>query len=217
MGVKFFNVNKRNTRLNNTVCLYEGEPVYVACTPSLHTDPPLKETEVYITHLPKKTGAGTKASKTVVVDYTDDKFSYIAFQLGYADVGQGVAYISRNPSRTQHAGLSDFNVLFDGDVNSLSNRLLKSHELYRCIKGLYTSFDEALLTIDSGQRTACAIDRYFAIEEDGNVLYLYYRTNTIGIKTQNREDFTIFPSKGYPLLKEELDRVGIKHRLETKS
>lgn len=147
MACELYNREHVIDKLHQTICLYEGEPVFVRITNGL------TEREVEITNL--------ITSKKTVVDYTNDSFDYSAFPLGYLNhPGTMEAFfITRVPYRGRHQGLHVNNISPYVDMN-----VFTSHPMYNCITGTHPPFRDVLQIMNKEYfRKSMAFHRYGAL------------------------------------------------------
>jgi hypothetical protein len=163
----------RNRRLNGTICMYDGNPVYIRCSDP-HGRITLKADEVFIT---EPTNVFDYSGYRVV-KYTDDKFCAKAFPLGYANHREGICYVTRKPHQQQRAGIHEGVIDVKGD--SSTHHFIYSQAMVDCIKGNYPTFEEARKTVSQGKPVA--FTRFLAFRPlYKNIYTLEYRGRPAGI------------------------------------
>ena len=164
-------------RLHRTICIYDDEPVYV----DAESAPGEHDVCIYDILEYGRTRRHGGKFKSIVVKYTDPKFSYKSPILGYADTGTEAVYVTRLPDRRQSQGISYDNLR--GNGTHLNNYMeLCSKPIYGCIKGIYLSLDEAIARVRSIDNGSCPFDRRLAVRSmRRDITALLYRGKEIGI------------------------------------
>lgn len=228
MGLKFANEEKKQLRLHNTVCVYDGEPVYVSTRPPSYGDTPLQPNEVYIKYLipsakVEKPAGATSLGAVIAkakgswfkVDYTLDAFKYFGIELGYMNHSGFPYYLSRDPAREQQAGLSPSNVSFPVGLDKFY--LTSTAEFGRCVRGDHPSFEEAVKAVEElDDGDGVAFDRNLAlIKLDSKRLMLEHKGKSVGIKgAKSNGVFTMFGSKSLRSFSDLLNKHGVQYRID---
>lgn len=107
-------------------------------------------------------------------------------RLGFVNLNGSVIYTQRRPVRKFMMGINDQNLQVQmlkgylryeaGEIHRLSTT---SMEFYRTLKGVYPSLEEALDQVKTFGG-AVAFDRQFAVDEDRNIYYKYFRVGKAG-------------------------------------
>lgn len=195
MGQGYFAKQDVIMRLDNTVCMYDGEPVVVRVNPEDPTD------KVDIFDLKSYSDKNKKRIKRTV-EYTDNTFVYKAFPLGYAFVDDRYAlYINRTPSRQQSQGLSQYVLSAIGKETYIT---VAAPYMYNCIKGIYPTVQEAVKMVTSCQAESVPFDRKFAVGQvRRGVVSLLCRGRDVGLlinSTENNPKFKLFDIKEAQLI-----------------
>ena len=130
MADKFWSIDDAFSKMNDTVCLYKGEPFRVLVNnPGIHSD------EVYLLDL-------RDPSIDRVVKYTSDDFDYGTPELGWFKTKQRTLYLCRRPGRFNNVGLNRSNL-----DEMLHREEFYSKHLYNCIMGIHPTFEEAFKNV----------------------------------------------------------------------
>lgn len=205
----FFSVEDRNARLHNTVCMYDGEPVYVSTRDVGGQNTSLKAHEVFITPL-KQMENSSKDPVIKTVSYTDDKFSTRGMRLGYVNVKNDCVFVTRRPGQQTRQGLSvdQINIVINGNSQGNATRLsIFQPEVAYTILGEYPSWQEAYARV-KGDAVSCAFDRMFAFARLGRRSYsILLRGLTVG--HFDGQHATLFAGRETRLIKKALTEKGI--------
>lgn len=188
------------TRLNRTVCMYKGLPVYVTVEPQ-----DVKGSNI---HIVRWYNLGD-TSKCGTCDYREKEFSNSSPLLGYLYHDNRALYLTRIADRRFQLGLCIGNVHFGG--SSISYReIFLTKEMENCILGKHRTYAEAKKMLANGVESV-PIHRHFAISKAGkNITNLHYRGETIAIKLSTAEEFSfIHPPKVVGCYKEIMQREGV--------
>lgn len=201
MGKELFNRDDVIKRLHQTICMYKGEPVYVTAD---------CEGRTKVLAYPLKEFGANRACKPIVVNYTDDSFSYKSPPLGYIYYNDRAFYLSRIPDRKQRQGLHQeviFSVPTNDEVPWIE--MLQSPEMHMCIMGRHPSLMDARVLIAKGARSV-PISRNCAVQRLGKSsdMVLLYKGREIGI-SMGGKDFELYNCKEKGFLTKVLQREGI--------
>lgn len=126
-----------------------------------------------------------------VLPIDEEKWSAPTQRLGYCNIQDGVAYLSRIPIRRYKVGLSQENLkvvigkgfLFKNGANFITTYLqsLTSIELADCIMGKYPDVHKAYEMCRDGKQKVVAFDRQFAIDGRGRI---FYKNKEVGFITK---------------------------------
>lgn len=221
LSVKYESVNDAQMRLQHTVVLYDGEPVYITGVSQVGPDDPKDDIyRVYAAPLPfvpDRNGNQKEAFRKFI---SSRKFDLAPFPLGFMNKNDTTYYLSRQCKRQQKQGLSDNTIgvvdmsSFEGKGKGLPRRaftvsnLVTYPEFLDTIKGRYPSLEEATALLQ-GDANAVAFSRVFALVKDqdlDDLIYLYHKTDKVGFIL----DGQLKLSKAARCLKEALQEVGIK-------
>ena len=136
--------------------MYDGGPCFVEVPHELEGD--------WVYSYPLEPLIKGTISKPDKVKYTDDRFSYKQFPLGYGWCPQnGAVYFSRLPDRKQKQGLSRETLKVNGSSASPYNNWLTSTAMLSCIKGDYLSLEQAISKVTAGVVSTVPFSRYLAV------------------------------------------------------
>lgn len=170
------NANDAHRYLNNTVCMFDGKPVYVAeCRRNRDNRNGI---DVIAYPIPY-----TGLDAAFVIDLADARFNAMKFKLGYMQYGDDVVYLSRRPSRIQSQGLCGSNVTVRGnrDLNGRGgfNVVVREKGFSDMMTGEYKTPDEARKMLTENPRLrAVPISRDIALKRHGtfkNLFFLAYK------------------------------------------
>lgn len=178
--------------LHGSVCLYDGEPIYVTTDRKIYP-----KINLY------KIDALNKIWKKIEV--SDPLFDDRSPNLGYMNFEDNAHYLRRMPVREQNQGLRIFNVVA---TPAIQLDWFPSMNLYNCIKNIYPSYSEALdRTIKAGQE-GCAFHRHVAIRPiDWRSKGLYYRTRLAAV--WNDDNWNFIRSEDSTYLEKIIKRSGM--------
>ena len=195
-----------NRRLQRSVIMYDGYPVYVnGCA-----DDRDGEVCVAITPLPKM-------RDELSVKLNDPKLDYRNLPLGYVNGTREARYYLRRAYRHQIQGLCDANVTCanvkpDDGIGGLPRfrDLFRSSGLVDCMKGVYPSLEEAKAQLDNpdGEKSSVAFHRTLALYKDPRLGYYKLLHRGEEIAWGSCEGF-ILPTL-YEHLREQLTELGVK-------
>jgi hypothetical protein len=208
-------------RLNNTVVLYDNEPVYITGVGAVGAGDPKPDIfRVYAQPLPYV--GGGKFGGRILPDGKEEqmrkfisskKFDLAPFPMGFVNKKGHVHYTSRAPRRQQKQGLSDATFTSQcllPHVRALDfTTAISSQEFVDCIKGKYPSVQEATEMLKDDNVKSVAFCRTFALVKDAEIddlIYLYHKMNKVGFILEQQLKLT----KLAGCLKEALREVGVK-------
>lgn len=211
MAEKYHAEEDKTRRLNNTVCLYDGQPVYVVTRVGWRSDKPLGEEEVYITDLGKSCDVYDPVDWKRV-SYTSDSFSYEAFPLGYVNYKGSCYYLVRAPVQAQSQGLCSSNLILPSDC---WHRIWMSLQMADCILNKYPTLTDALKEVTTKQVDSIAFHRRFCLGRFGRTkITLSFQDRIIGFYSEKKKSFTIFKSSDNRFMSQLLNSMDIKHVIE---
>lgn len=199
MGAAFYDEEQKRMKLDRTICLYKGNPVFIRTDTN-------EDYKVVVYPLGNPT-------QPIYVDYRDDDFDYLAFPLGYTNWRGAAYYVSRLPERQNAQGLAAHCVCVRPRNMPGLIEWHSSTEASNTIKGIYPTLDVALDTVSylPGKPKSVAFSRYFAIEcVQRGIVTLNYRGRNVGV-LENREfkKFRVNKSKDLSLILIAAKRVGV--------
>jgi hypothetical protein len=213
LSIQYENVHDAQMRLQNTVILYDGEPVWISEVGQVGAGDPKGDIfRVYIRPLPIN---GKEAERKFI---SSKKFDLAPFPMGFMNKNGNVYYCSRLPRRQQRQGLSNQTFacsLIDGSSVERPRRefnlenLVSDQCFLDCIKGKYPNVAEATRQIEEGNIQGVAFHRCFAIIRDAELselIYLYHKREKVGFIMNGQLKL----SKKGNCLKEALNEVGVR-------
>lgn len=200
MGDKFFDAQHVRQKLNNTVCMYKGQPYYI-----VHEGIG-EEVLAYSMDIDPRRDS---AKKPLSVSYTDKEFDYSEINLGYMNMDGTAYYVARDPRRINSQGLTS-GALRITPALSMRDVGMMRREFYDCIMGRHPSLKEALDKLSSGEADSVAIARHFAIGKVSNKVYgVYHRSRLIALSTNRGQSFTPSTEEATHLIIKRLRNLGI--------
>lgn len=178
MGTAYYDPRSVGLRLDRTICMYKGKPVYVYATNATRgvTDDSYHMVEIMdVTSKPM--------TKAKMVDYRDADFDYRAMLLGYINYNKGAYYLSRVPSRIQKQGLCRTAITSDPH-NIGGGGWFTSDGMRDMLLNDYPSYADCINAIDNDGWDAAAFHRCFAIKA-ARAKQLMYKGRTIGFQERN--------------------------------
>ena len=212
-GDKYETSEEVRFRLEGTVVLYDGDPVYIS-----RVRVPEGENEiarVYYHELPlKRPGFGNEdlegQAGGIRKYLSSKKFDLAPFKMGYMNYQGNAVFVSRTPVRQNKQGLAQHNTVFNdtrGRATDLLtfSRMIKCQEFVDMIKGKYPSFKEVGELLGKDDVSSVAISRSFAflIDHDLEALVLIHKGTKCGIALKDDKGLKI-PEK-YKFLCEEME------------
>lgn len=175
-GDKYETAEEVRFRLENTVVLYDGRPVWITRV----RDPEPADGEiarVYFNELPLRANRQEETRKFL----SSRKFDLSPFKMGYMNLDGDVVFLSRTPVRQNRQGLSAGSCTIS-DVTGQRNRehgfgqIIDRQEFVDMVMSNYPSFKEASDMIRDGA-TGVALSNQYALRRDGDlgIIYLYNR------------------------------------------
>lgn len=172
-----------NRYLANTVCYWDGVPIYVAECRAGRNDRNIIEAYAY--KLPYGFHDGE------YFNIGDERFNAFKYKLGYINTGNGVVYMARRPARIQSQGLCANNVNIRGMSVGAGgaryrddfNDLVRGDGFKDMLLGKYPSMAEARkILLEKPNIRAVAFSREFAIKRHPqfkNLFFLSYKGEDI--------------------------------------
>lgn len=171
MAQKFYSVDDAFNKLNNTICLWKGEPYHITVSGAVADN---------IVHA---TSIRDDVNDTIHVDYTSEDFSYDVFELGYMRIKSSAYYLTRIPRRAHNEGLRASCI----SPNVLGDRDLRTTAFYNCVMGNHPSLHEALSLLNGDKCISVPISRYVAVSYyDKYNSKLLYKGQEIGVIINNQ-------------------------------
>lgn len=221
MAEKYNSVDDKIRRLHNSICLYDNKPVYVQARNvydnkgSLIT---LGEEEVLLNPLGEFPHIEKMAdSYFTKVKYTDDRFCYRAFPLGYVNYKGHAVYVERTPSQQQTQGLTTNQLVVSEDAARSFNlsAMIRSSAMIDCILGIYPTIKEAELLLSDGGVSSIAFDRNFSLKKiSSGLTFLNYQDTIVGMYSKVDSTYKIVPRRASRLVSNALNILGVNHVVE---
>lgn len=171
---KYLNRSDASMRLDGTICLWKGEPVYVR----FNCDGGKNGDRVNISYFD-----GSNRRQRVVT-YTSKDFTFYPIRLGYMNRNGNVYYLARLPNRRQKQGLCSNNVEIT-PMSSLSSGWFPSTSLYNLIMDIYPTSEDVRVMLEKGQE-GIALDRDIAFRKASKGFYkVFLKTQLMGTYETN--------------------------------
>jgi hypothetical protein len=190
-GDKYENQEEVKFRIQNTIVLYDGRPVYIKEVGQVDReaeDVQAKDVaRVWFQELPMKAGA-----PAVRKFLSSKKFDLAPFPLGYVNSKERgyAAFLSRMAARQNQQGLCDKNLSvrthegedLRGEGLSIIG-LAKSQGFLDMFDNKYPNLQEAIDTIKAGLATSVGLSRNFCLcfEEDFEMFYIRSKFTKCGV------------------------------------
>lgn len=155
------------SRLDRTICRYEGTPVYVRANGNMLA---LYEVVQY-----------NKLVKEIVAD--DPKFDISIMEIGYFNhSGKGVAYATKLPTKQWKAALYSVSISdIGGQKMSIGSTPQHDQGFYDALVNSFPSTQESLEKVTSGEVKEVAISQSVAFGTTPvGVVFVYYKTKSVG-------------------------------------
>lgn len=186
-------------RLNHTVCMYQGKPVYVR----LDQEDFESQYECRVLDLHKVNNGGGRGKK---VDYRDDAFEAKNIELGYCQTGTNAVYLSRLPIRHNQQGLKQESVMCEPSSIGYD---FYSEDMAHCIMGKHRSLKTALAMLNDGYEKI-PLSRTLAVGWlDRTKIALYYKEQVVALKEDTTSKFNIISSKTSSFVTRIIDKQGV--------
>ena len=196
MGTAYVDARSVALRLDRTICMYDGKPVYV----QVLRVPDGDWNKVYINALPC-----IPHNTAQLVDHRDAKFDYRAFLLGYINLKRTAHYLTRVPNRQQKQGLDRYCLVSSPEITDDVDWFI-GDKMRDCILGIHPIHDEALDLVLSYEKTSVSISREIAIENaSGGLITLLYRGRVVGHR--DGDGYNLLPSKERKILQDILQET----------
>jgi hypothetical protein len=190
-------------RLHDTICMYYGLPYYV------NMEGQIDQYKVNIYPLSYFYGPRSGREKPKTVDYTDEKFDYKQFPLGYGySKTHGGLYFSRIPDRKQQQGLNYSTLRINGQVAQGPSTML-TEVMENCILGRYQPLEQAISLVKSGSTGTVPFHRRMAVSMiDRGLISLKYRLRSVGI-LDGKKSFKLLDNRDKEFLRNVISKEGV--------
>jgi hypothetical protein len=207
LSIQYESVADASMRLQGTVVLYDGQPVYIENVTQL--DAGDNKADVFrIYHRALPYGNSPQERKFI----SSKKYDLAPFPMGFMNKDGVTYYCSRLPRKQQRQGLSNgtFSCV---DVSGRGGRYaleeaINFKEFADCIAGKYPSVAEATRRVRDGEQ-AVAFSRCFALVRDNDLpelIYLYHKQAKVGFVMDGKLSL----AKKGQCLKESLREAGVE-------
>ena len=205
MGAEYYDESDASMRLHCSVCMYKGKPYYIDCTNIQGTViAALSLGENHMNH----------------IDYTDEEFSYNAFELGYIAKGERVCYLTRKPLQQYRSGLTINTLQSKANENVpnaidiyVNERLLASHYMHDCIMRQPLEDARAKIKAHVGVQNKgfLIINRNLCMETIARKKWrLFYKGRNIGKVGYRTGRIYLTKQKGESYMRLYLKRAGLE-------
>lgn len=212
MAESFGQQDVMQMRLNDTICMYKGQPVHVYSSAE-YDHPMVTVCSEYFD------GDGPiPLDNYIEVDYTSDDFDYYMPPIGYMNYNNlaraRAQYIRRLPMRQYKQGLSPRYLKGSGlepDGNVRMTSLLCSSGFRTMLLNQYPSVYEAIGLMEDQKAESVAISRVVAIGPQDDKFYKVYHKNIV-VAGYNREHGYVrtFPSTKQTIIDRILMASGME-------
>lgn len=195
----YLNQHDLDLRLDRTICMYDGVPVYVRTYGLRHNHP--------LIDIFKLNGQIYKAWKTI--DHKEDLFCDRATKLGYLNYGDSAYYLERVPHRHQNQGLRVTNLHTVPGLSRYGNDWFVGKEMEQCILGKYPSYTTAIKSIESGT-TGVAIHRCLSISLiDSRSRGLFYKGRLVAMWDSAAEQWDYLKNPDISYIERIIRKLGV--------
>lgn len=180
--MRFDNQRDASSYLSNTVCYYNGVPIYIEAIDA--------NLMAHAYNLPYN-------GQVRLVDINSELFNCREYKLGYMNAADGCYYVSRRPSRGTAQGICDNNLSFipsDNDRHHRGTNMARAVQdpgLVQMLTGIYPTIPEALQKLEHPNVNAVAISRHLCIKKHpqfNNLRFLEYKGQEISFSDTNAFD-----------------------------
>lgn len=219
-GTAYETVEEAHMRLQGSVVLYDGEPVYITAVKAVERQDEGGGRDifrVYAVPLPygKADDVRNGNDKQFRKYISSKKFDLSPFPMGWCSYGRDAYYLSRIPARQARQGLTSGNLKISAiggrPIKADYNSLVSSEEFKRCVTGKYEDVEIALARLNGlGDDVVVPVGRSFAFVKDVDIglVYLYHKNTKCGFTFGTNKGFTL-PDK-YKFLREEAEENRIQ-------
>jgi hypothetical protein len=211
-GDKYETHEEIQFRLNNTVVMYDGKPVYIT---QVRQPEDLEEANgkeiarVFFSELPYN-GRGKEERKYL----SSRKFDLSPFKMGYVNYKGEALFCSRKPIRQNQQGLSA-KTLSITDIkgrvsdNASFGNLIAHQSFADMVAGKYPGFAEVGDMLENKESSSVAVSRCFAflIDHDLEALLLMHKGTKCGLAMKGDKALRLPPK--YHFLREEAEECRI--------
>lgn len=212
-GDKYETQEEVNFRLNNTVVLYDGKPVYITRINMPEAEDKKEIARVFFVELPygRKLGDGVKETRKYL---SSRNFDLAPFRMGYFNHNGEAVFASRTPIRQNQQGLNAKNVTFVDTrgkraENMNFNEMVKSQGFVDMVNGVFPDFFAAGELLGNKDNSSIAISRSFCfrMDHDLEALLLLHKGIKCGIALKGDRALKVPPK--FHFLREEMEQCRI--------
>jgi hypothetical protein len=193
VGERFFDASHVRQKLNHTICMYKGSPVYVD-------------------HVGGDTIQVFPVGGTPTpfnIEYTDPEFDYSEIPLGYCTYRNKAYYLAREPQRINSQGLTMRAILSEPVFDKNHQDLMFSKAFKDCILGNHPTYERALAKI-ADSHESCAVSRTVALQRVARGTYMaLHRGRAVAISENKGRSFHPMESQASSLIRKRLEKAGI--------
>ena len=210
-GDKYETAEEVRFRLENTVVLYDGKPVYISRVNVPEPEDRKEIARVYFFDLPLMGGRGKVGEGKETRKYLSSKnFDLAPFKMGYMNHGGQATFVSRAPVRQNRQGLSNGTAVFTNVKGQRSevvdfNTMIRSEGFVDMVNGKYPDFKTAGDMLGDKDISSVAVSRSFAfnIDHDLQALVLVHKGVKCGLALKGDKALRIPPK--FHFLREEME------------
>lgn len=176
MAEAFYNQLDAQSKLDNTICMYERVPMYIKCPAELILSDRVKAISLL-------------DSSELILKYTDDAFSYSPSELGYFQTESEATYLTRASARANVEGLTIRSI-----AQPINHDDFRSSRMYNCILGLHPKFEDAIKEL-SFKKLSVAFHRHACVKRiDRKSCLVEFRGRTVAVFRIDQNKLTMFMS-----------------------
>ena len=200
MAEEYLNQHDLDLRLDRTICMYEGTPVYVRTMADR-----LRHPQIAIYRLD---GQLYKAWK--IIDHKEDSFVDRATKLGYLNYSGSAYYLERVPYRHQNQGLKSSNIRELPGLSRYGTEWFTGENMKDCILGKYPSYLEATSLMDKKGHFGVAIHRCLAVSLiDSRSKGLFYKGRLVAMWNEITGQWDYLRSSDCAYIERIIRKLGV--------
>lgn len=212
-GDKYETLEEINFRLQNTVVLYDGKPVYITKVRDPEEDVGKEIARVYFVELPYG-GKNVLNGKETRKYLSSKNFDLAPFKMGYFNIDGKAIFATRNPVRQNQQGLSsrtlkltDIRGRMPEDIGF--NMVLGCQGFVDMVNGKFPDFKDVGALLGDKDQHSVAVSRSFAlaIDHDLEALLLMHKGIKCGIALKDDKAMRLPPK--FHFLRHEAEECRI--------
>lgn len=211
LKVEYENAQEANFRLQGTLVLYDGEPVYVSQV--LH-EPDLPKGDIFRVYTSSLPFNGVREGDRRYI--SSGKFDLTPFRMGFVNLNGDAVYLSRNSARQNRQGLGERTLSAQALKEDVAlprfTALIREQAFVDCIKGKYPPVEQALKKLQEANVNSVAISREYAVAKHDTLdelLVIYHKNTVVGFMETSGKAFKL--GKKFQFLKQELEERNIPY------